>query len=188
MTQKLSPKPPYRKHPLTLSLLTANLLSLLMILPVAFLAWPYIELWSWERLAASWGSLNLGKLAAVFIIGVIAHELLHGLGWMIFGKIPVTMINYGFHLKTLTPYAHCTKPLPVRAYRWGVIMPGLVLGIVPCIIGIVSGNASIMLFGQFFTLAAGGDVLILWLLRHIKPGQMVEDHPSAVGCYVIDGD
>ena len=52
--------------------------------------------------------------------------------------------------------------------------------------GIFTGNPFIFIFGLAFILAAGGDILILWLLRKVKAGSLVEDHPKRAGCYVID--
>lgn len=65
-------------------------------------------------------------------------------------------------------------------------MPLLALGILQALIGIGIGNGWIMLFGFLFTIGAGGDMLVLWLLRGVKAGQLVEDHPSRVGCYLIE--
>ena len=28
--------------------------------------------------------------------------------------------------------------------------------------------------------------LILWLIRHLKRGTLVEDHPTRAGCYAIE--
>jgi len=62
-----------------------------------------------------------------------------------------------------------------------------VLGLLPSLVGIVTGNAPIMLFGLFFTFAAGGDALVLWLIRKVDPNALVEDHPTNAGCYVLEG-
>lgn len=43
----------------------------------------------------------------------------------------------------------------------------------------------ILTFGLFFILAAGGDILILWLLRNVKSSSFVQDHPTRVGCYIL---
>jgi hypothetical protein len=40
-------------------------------------------------------------------------------------------------------------------------------------------------FSLIHTAAAGGDWLILWLIRGVKAGSLVEDHPSNAGCYVL---
>jgi hypothetical protein len=64
-------------------------------------------------------------------------------------------------------------------------MPGLLLGIAPSIAGVISGSAVLAAFGLLFTIAAGGDFLILWLLRGVHAGALVEDHPERAGCYVL---
>jgi hypothetical protein len=48
-----------------------------------------------------------------------------------------------------------------------------------------SGSARIC-FGLLYTTAAGGDFLVLWILRNIKPNTLVEDHPTNAGCYIIE--
>jgi hypothetical protein len=86
----------------------------------------------------------------------------------------------------MTPYCHCKVPLKVWSYRIGAAMPGIILGLVPMGIGLLTGSIGFMLFGILFTIAAGGDALILWLIRNVKKHEMVQDHPDKVGCYVIE--
>lgn len=42
----------------------------------------------------------------------------------------------------LTPYCHCDVPLSKRAYIAGALMPLIVLGILPGIVGVVIGSLS----------------------------------------------
>lgn len=81
---------------------------------------------------------------------------------------------------------HCTEPLEVKAYRIGACLPGVLLGVVPALIGIISGSGELLLWGLLFTLAARGDMLVVWLIRHVPAEQLIEDHPHCAGCYVID--
>lgn len=64
-------------------------------------------------------------------------------------------------------------------------MPLLLLGVLPSLLAIVGGQGGMMAFGLFFTFAAGGDMLILWLLRDVPGDALVEDHPVRAGCYVL---
>jgi len=36
-----------------------------------------------------------------------------------------------------------------------------------------------------FIFAAGGDLLVLWVIRNVDARAMVQDHPSRAGCLVV---
>lgn len=164
-----------------------NLLGTLAPLPlVGALSAAYVDLWGADQwLIGVRGALDQAWVVVVAVVlGVIAHELLHGLTWGYFGRKSLTALKFGVHWKTLTPYAHCTEPLTIEAYRAGTLAPGLALGVLPAMVGLFQGDAALFTYGVLFTLAAGGDLLVLWLLRSAPGGSLVEDHPHRVGCYV----
>lgn len=133
-------------------------------------------------------ALVYGVGAVVLAAGVVAHELLHGFSFVLLGRQPLSNVKLlGFQKETLTPYSQCLIPVRATVYRWAVAMPGLVLGVIPSLVGIATGNGWALLFGLFFVLAAAGDALILWLLRRVGGDKLVEDHPQRAGCYVIEG-
>jgi hypothetical protein len=105
---------------------------------------------------------------------------------VLFGRKPFSRIKFGFQWKTLTPYAHLTEPIEVNAYRLGGFMPGFVLGMLVYVLSLVLGDGNLFWFSLIHTSAAGGDWLVLWLIRNLKPGQLIEDHPTQAGCYVIE--
>ncbi|HKJ69871.1 MAG TPA: DUF3267 domain-containing protein, partial [bacterium] len=121
----------------------------------------------------------------ILLGGIITHEALHAFAWLLVAKNQWRAIKFGIHLTALSPYAHCTEPMPVGSYRITVILPGVLLGAVPLMIGMLLGNGPVILFGFLFTLSAGGDALVLWRIRNIPPGTLVRDHPDRAGCVVI---
>jgi hypothetical protein len=118
--------------------------------------------------------------------GIVAHEILHGIGWSFYTKKGWKSIKFGIMWSFLTPYCHCTEPLIMGHYRTGSILPALVLGIFPSLIAMLTGNLILMTFGFFFTFAAGGDFLILWLIRKESSNALVLDHPDKIGCVVFE--
>ncbi len=186
------PDPPETTHrDLSISMKQANLIGIGLFIPAAaLLALPYVALWGGAAFVEAMVDVvdNLLPALGVIVVGIVAHELIHGLSWRVFGKKPRSAIKYGFQLKTLTPYAHCTEAMDARAYRLGAAMPGLILGVLPWLAGLALASGPLMAFGLLFTLAALGDAMILWLLRHVEPTAQVIDHPSRAGCYVIDPD
>lgn len=124
--------------------------------------------------------LSTGILAAAIIL----HELIHAAAWVFVGGIPWRDIQFGFQLRTITPYVHCPEPMNARDYRIGGMLPLLLQGILPAFLALIVESEMLLMFGLFFILVAGGDLLILWKLRGFGPRSIVVDHPSQAGCYV----
>ena len=170
----------------SISLLKANLLGAPLFLALAAaVTVPFGLAWGWARLLLAFNEfMNLERLIPSVVVGTIVHEGLHGIGWAFFGRIPLRAIRYGFSLRTLTPYAHCPLPLPAAAYRRGTLLPGIVLGLVPALVGVAGGSGFLIIFAAFFLGAASGDFLCLWIMRSVAPEASVTDHPTRAGCVV----
>ncbi|MEJ2749206.1 MAG: DUF3267 domain-containing protein, partial [Anaerolineae bacterium] len=117
--------------------------------------------------------------------GILVHELLHAVGFVWVGKAPVTAVKLGFSWKGLAPYAHCRVPMRASAYRLAIILPGLVLGILPGMWGIVQRSLPLVLWGILMIVAAGGDLAVLLAIRHVPGAAWVRDHPTKAGCQVL---
>ena len=176
------------KRDLSVSMIEANIYAFVAVLPFVILfLWLYVYIWGWRNILNIY-NLNFSSFiiySLAIVVGIIIHEMIHGLSWQFFGNKRSNTIKYGIDRKTLSPYAHCQEPMKIKPYRQGVIMPGILLGFLPTILGTIIGNSLIFVFGLLFILAAGGDIFILWLLRKVQPGSLVEDHPTRAGCYVI---
>jgi hypothetical protein len=191
---------------ITLSVSKTYLYSLYLLIPIIiFFFIPYIIIWGGE-LSNYWSNKiirlrnnfilsdfvyyafrYLFWILIILISGILMHEMLHGFIWIFFTKKGFRSLSFGIMKPDLAPYIHCNEPLPVNAYRAGILIPGVVLGIIPALIGIITGNFKIFIFGFFFTWAASGDFAVLWLIRHLKAPVMVQDHPEMVGCIILKG-
>lgn len=139
----------------------------------------------WDALGAGFDALVSVGGAVAFVAGAAAHELLHGLGWTLAGGLRRGQVRYGFILALLTPYAHPLVPLRARAYRLGALVPLLALGLAPYVAGLASARGALAAYGILFTLAAGGDLAVLWKMRGVPAGRWVKDHPTRAGCEVL---
>ena len=162
----------------------ANIIVMFISIPVVVVQFMLFSMvHGTENMETTW---NIVVLIMLVLLGIVAHELIHGIAWMIFGHKPFSAIKFGFQWKTFTPYAHLKEPVEINAYRIGGFMPGFILGICPYILSLLLGDGNLFWFGLVHTAAAGGDWLILWLIRNVKRGVQVEDHPTNAGCYVIE--
>lgn len=177
------------EHSYSISLLKANIISFLLFIPLSALYLvPYVFVWGWNKLVLDFALIADSYLFFLVLIavGILAHEFLHGMTWKLAGGRSWSAIKFGFNWSGFAPYAHCREPLEINAYRWGAAMPGIVLGLLPFVIGLITGQGWYILFGYIFTITASGDILILWLIRKVEPGTMVQDHPELAGCEIID--
>lgn len=172
------------KRDLSISMARANVIVIFLSIPVVILQFAiFLLLHGAEGLELT---RNSAVLLIAVLLGIVIHELIHGISWVIFGHKPFSSIRFGFQWKTFTPYAHLKEPVDVNAYRLGAFMPGFILGILTYSLSLVTGNGDLFWFSIIHTSAAGGDWLILWLLRNVRSDAQVEDHPTNAGCYVIE--
>jgi hypothetical protein len=182
---------------LTMSATAANGYAVIFVVPVILLyGLPYYLIWLHgidkevliEQLLLFQQKLKWGIPVgfSILIAGIILHELIHGTIFLLFCKNGRRSVRFGIMWQFLTPYCHCTEPLRVKHYILGALMPAFMLGFLPGLLGIITGRMSLLLTGMIFTFAAGGDFLVVWLLRDLPANAMVLDHESKVGCYVID--
>ncbi|MDY3364446.1 DUF3267 domain-containing protein [Riemerella anatipestifer] len=188
----------YIKEKKTIDLVEANIYAILGIIPIAILYFvPFYILWQ-EKFTLDYLKVSLKEsnfisnsypiafiIFIAIIIGIILHELIHGLTWSIFTKNGFKSMKFGILLKMLTPYCHCKEPLKVKQYIIGAIMPSIILGLLPAILAIILGNIILLVFGTFFTIAAIGDFMIINLLKSENKDSYVLDHPSEAGCFIF---
>lgn len=173
----------------SVSLERANVLALVISGPIALLTLgPYLMVWGIDGFGRGWGGVGplIGLLigALLFTVAVVVHEALHALGFLLAG-VPRRSIHFGVDPKTLSPFAGCRVPMRAGAYRVSLLLPTLVLGIAPLLAAWALGNAPLVLFAFWMLAAAGGDLVILWLIRDLPRATLVADHPTRAGCSVV---
>jgi len=175
------------KKEITMDAGEANVKALVFIPPILFIfGLPYALIWG-NKIANGFMDVALNGIfltLLVLFLGVILHELIHGLFWSFFLKNGFRSIKFGVMWKFLTPYCHSKEPLKLKHYRIGAIMPAIILGFLPALISLYTGNFGLFIFGVFFSIAAGGDLLMIWILYHENRNIWVQDHPDKIGCFV----
>lgn len=173
----------YYREKKTIDIVQANKVALVVLLgSVIVFGVPFHLIWK-----PAWTSFfSLGFMFFFMLIaGIVLHELIHGLVFGLFAKDGFKSIRFGVMWKMLTPYCHCKEPLKIKHYFAGALMPAFLLGIVPAVISWFNGNSGWLLFGIFFTAAAAGDFMVVYVLRREDRNNLVQDHPSEAGCYVF---
>ena len=172
----------YEQKDLIVSVVQANLGSLLMVPFCLIGAFLYLEKYGFGRWVVSFDSW------LAFIVGFLAlcvvHEGIHGICWGIFAKNHLKSIEFGIIWSMATPYCTCRDPLNKGQYIFGGVMPTVMLGFGLTAVSIVTGSFFLFLLGEAMFLGGGGDFLILLLiLRRAPKGREVLflDHPYECG-------
>lgn len=191
--------PGMRRRTMTIDIIKANKVALVVLVGALVLfGGLFFLVWGWDHIAQSFSARYGGDapswrfladwfiIMVIMVVGIIVHELIHGITWACYAKRGFHAISYGVIWKVLTPYTHCDEPMHIRPYVVACLMPLLILGIIPSVIAIVIGWIPLLAFGIFFIAGAMGDVLIVWMLRKENPQYMVLDHPSDPGYFIYE--
>ncbi len=163
--------------------IASTALPLAIILTIVPLI-PHVLMWGFNA-AFNARDYLLGFLA--FVVLIVAHEATHAIGWILFAGVSPKDIRFGIAWKTLSPYAHSTVAMKAGGYRVGVVLPLIVTGVLPTIVGTLSNNGWLTVAGAILVSGAVGDLIVLWVIRQIPSSAMVIDHPENAGCYVVEG-
>lgn len=130
---------------------------------------------------------NMNPLSILlgFAVLIVLHEGTHAIGWKVASGLPWSAFTFGFAWRALAPYCHAKEPMGVTAYRIGGILPLLITGLIPWLIGLALGDAVITTLGTLLIAGAVGDIYVLWSLRNVPSSARVIDHESNAGCVVL---
>jgi hypothetical protein len=150
---------------------------------------PFWLVHGWPELASGFREVfRLWLFIPAFLVAIVGHEALHGLGFLLVGRVPRDRIHFGIHRGTLSPFAGCRAPVSAGAYRITVALPAIVLGLIPLVVGYATGWGAPVVWGFVMLVAAGGDLIVLWAVRSVPAQRLVLDHPERVGCLVLDDE
>ena len=173
----------------TIDIVKANIFAfvILAVSAIVFLV-PFFLIWKERKtIGELLGSFSDWSITFLLIlVGIVVHELIHGLTWAFYAKSGWKSISFGVIWKMLTPYCHCSEPMHIPGYMAGAMMPCVILGVIPAIVALFVGSLPLLAWGVFFIAAAAGDIWITWLLTKENPKSLVLDHPSEAGFYIID--
>ena len=127
--------------------------------------------------------LNMLIIGIVYIILIVIHELIHGFFFGIYVNGGFKTVRFGVYWKSMTPYCSCNEPIKVQLYRIVALMPTVILGFIPLIVGFIIGEINTIAISALMIVGGFGDFLMLWMLRKFKKDTMVMDHPSKMGFF-----
>jgi hypothetical protein len=160
---------------------------LAMIIPFYILGeWVFHLIWAHHTPAISLMIPLWAKVISI-ILAIFIHELIHGIIFAVYAPGGFRSVSFGFNVKLAAFYCHCDQPLKVKHYRRAGIAPLIILGLIPLILGFITGVAWFKTFGLLLTIGGFGDLLIYFRLLKINRNRYVLDHPDKLGFIIMDG-
>ena len=124
----------------------------------------------------------LAILCFGFLPFIVIHELLHGFAFILFNKGTWNDLKFGLVLKSGVAYCISLIPVKVHAARLSLMMPLYAFCFPMIIIGIVTSNFALTLFGFLYATGSTGDIYYMWKLRKSpKESYMFEEMPTKSG-------
>ena len=187
MKETLTPRSGLKKVAIDIAKANIFAIAIMMVAAFVFLV-PFFWIWAGKKPVSELLG-GVGDWVTAFIlmfVGIVVHELIHGLTWACYAKSGWKSISFGVMWKLLTPYCHCDEPMHIPGYMMGAMMPCIILGVIPAIVALFIGSLPLLAWGVFFIAAAAGDIWMAYLLTKENPKSLVLDHPSEAGFYIID--
>lgn len=179
----------YRERKCTISILRANLVPFILMLPLTILA---DNLWQTFVLSGRQNSPELVsplQLVLFLLMLIVLHEAFHGLTWAIFTENHLRSIGFGVIWKLLMPYCTCLVPLKKWQYMLGIAMPTVILGfglMIPALLY----RSSLLFFSSILMIYGGGADLYVFLELLFQKKTVNDvvyiDHPSECGYVVFE--
>ncbi|MBP3869480.1 MAG: DUF3267 domain-containing protein [Faecalicoccus sp.] len=179
----------YKRVDLTISIVKANIFAIILLIPLFIIGIGAFVLCNKDAVSFSQSPLEFIIFVLSFVAAIFVHEGIHGLTWSFFTPHGFKDIEFGFMKQYLTPYCTCKAPLQKSQYILGAIMPFLVLGVLPMIIGVVRNSWLTLFFGIIMADSAAGDLMIIYnLLRYKTSAEelVYMDHPTQGGGVIFE--
>ena len=178
----------YRRTELTISIVKANIFAIGLMVAALVIGLVLFFLAN-DPDSVTIRRVNPLLWILAFAVLIVVHELIHGVSWAIFTEHHFGDIAFGFMKQYLTPYCACAVPLSKGQYIFGALMPLLLVGILPMIVGILSGSFFWLLIGAALVAGAGGDIQIVGnILRYKSEADdiLYIDHPTQAGGVIFE--
>ncbi len=180
----------YERKDLTVSVVQANVMAIVMMLPAVILfSWIYFMINN-QNISLAWDLKTSIISLTLLVVLTVVHEGIHGIVWGIFAEEHFRSIEFGVIWKMLTPYCTYKAELKKKQYVLGAIMPTIIVGIFPGIIAIIFSNSLLFLIALIMIIGGGGDAfIVLKLLLHKENGKDIIyiDHPYECGLVAFEG-
>ena len=156
--------------------ISANIFSLLIsIAIIVLLGFVYYKIWGYFIHQPIF-RIDILLFIIIWIGFIFVHEMIHGIFWSKYTEVKINVV-----LKMIWRFCHCDNVIKIKNYIIGLIMPTIILGIIPALVGIIFGNIFIFTFGLLMIVTGTDDFYTVYLLRKENKEAFMKDICSKIG-------
>lgn len=111
--------------------------------------------------AASENIVALFITIALVLVGIPVHEFLHGFGWVLTAGKSFSEYTFGFQFP-IKAFICFDGMMNLNAFRFGLLLPCFILGIMPLTLSLIFGNIYLFFFGALHFVSAGSDIMVFF--------------------------
>lgn len=153
--------------------------NILTIFSLIFFNFIYLKIYKSSIL-----TITLNQLIILWIlvfIGIFIHEFIHIIGFLL-GKVKFKELNIRVNKLGIT--VTCTKIIKVGLFKVVMILPLILTGLIPIILGYVIRDLSLLNIGIILSCACIGDIVGFISLFKIPNNALIKDYEGKLGCEV----
>ncbi|RNF39926.1 DUF3267 domain-containing protein [Planococcus salinus] len=132
----------------------------------------------------SWGGILY--FLAGYVVLIVLHELFHLIGFVVFGKVTVSSLQYGINLKMGIAYATTRTPVQNKAMKKALLLPFWTTAVLPTIVGFWLDSQVLVLLGAMLTAGAMGDFVMYRGLLKERNSAWIVDDPEKPKLHIYD--
>ena len=122
---------------------------------------------------------NIFLFFGLLLIGIFIHELIHFIGFLFLTEAKFADIKIGF--KSFSPYVYCKKKVKLKGFRVAIILPLIVTGIAPVLIGFYIKSLMVINIGCLLIASGLGDFVGFLYMLKIPSNAFIQDYEDELG-------
>ena len=132
--------------------------------------------------AASENIFSLFMTIILVFVGIPVHEFLHGFGWIVTAGKSFSEYTFGFHFP-IKAFICFDGMMSIKAFRFGLLLPCIVLGVLPLLLSLILGNIYLFLFASLHFVSAGSDIVVF--LKSLGHNGKCYDSKGETGIIIV---
>lgn len=111
-------------------------------------------------------NLSMSNFFLLMFIWLIIHELLHGIGFLLFKEVKLKNITLGMFLEKGVFYCMCKQNIGKKVILTSLLFPITIIGFITLIIGMIINNYELVFLSILNIVSSIGDiVMIIYFLK-----------------------